>query len=59
MAGTSHAVEGAASAAPLLARARAAGVAMPICEEVARLLAGEIRPSDALRRLISRGQTDE
>ncbi len=59
MAGRSHAVEGAASAAPLLARARAAGVAMPICEEVARLLAGEIRPSDALRRLISRGQTDE
>ncbi len=59
MAGRSHAVEGAASAAPLLARARAAGVTMPICEEVALLLTGAIGPSEALRRLISRGQTDE
>ena len=59
MSGRSHAVEGAASAAPLLARARAAGVAMPICEEVAGLLAGKTRPFDALRRLTSRTQTDE
>jgi glycerol-3-phosphate dehydrogenase (NAD(P)+) len=59
MAGSSHAVEGAASAAPLLARARAAGVAMPICEEAGRLLAGETGPSEVLLRLLSRSQTDE
>lgn len=59
MAGHSHVVEGAASAAPLLARARAAGVAMPIGEEVVRLLAGETGPAEALRRLFSRSQTDE
>ncbi|MDE2333672.1 MAG: NAD(P)H-dependent glycerol-3-phosphate dehydrogenase [Rhodospirillales bacterium] len=59
MAGHSHAVEGAASAAPLLARAAAAGVEMPICEEVAGLLAGKAGPAEALRRLLSRTQTDE
>ncbi len=59
MAGHSHAVEGAASAAPLLARAGAAGVEMPICAEVAGLLAGKTGPAEALRRLISRDQTDE
>jgi glycerol-3-phosphate dehydrogenase (NAD(P)+) len=59
MAGHSHAVEGAVTAAPLLARARAAGVAMPITEEVVRLVSGEAGPVEALRRLLSRSQTDE
>ncbi len=59
LAAGSHAVEGAVSAVPLLARARAADVTMPICEEVAGLLAGATRPEMALRRLLSRSQTDE
>lgn len=57
--GTGHAVEGAVSAAPLLGRARAAGVDMPICAEVVRLLTGEASPHAAMQRLLSRIPTHE
>ncbi len=49
-----HVAEGVWSAPTMLARARAAGVEMPIAEAVAAVLAGTLSPADAVRELMSR-----
>ena len=52
-------VEGVATAPPLLARAAAAGLELPICHAVADLLAGRITLAGAIGRLLSRPRRDE
>jgi glycerol-3-phosphate dehydrogenase (NAD(P)+) len=47
-------VEGLPSAAAVCARAGAAGVEMPICEQVARTLQGECSPAEAAQALMTR-----
>ncbi len=49
-----HVAEGVPSAATALARAGALGVAMPITEAVAAVLAGRIAPRQALQELMAR-----
>lgn len=46
--------EGAFSAPVIAAAARADGIDMPICDTVARLVAGETRVADAIQALLSR-----
>lgn len=46
--------EGVATAPALVARARAAGVELPICEAVAALLAGALTPAGAVQALLAR-----
>lgn len=52
-------VEGVPSSRGVIALARAAGVEMPICEGVYRVLFEGQRPDDALRELLARGWTSE
>ena len=49
-----HVAEGVASAAAVLARARASGVSMPITEEVVAVLQGHLTPQQALGLLMAR-----
>jgi glycerol-3-phosphate dehydrogenase (NAD(P)+) len=49
-----HVAEGVYSAATVLARARAAGVEMPITEAVVAVLEGRTSPQQALERLMGR-----
>ncbi|MDO9710269.1 NAD(P)H-dependent glycerol-3-phosphate dehydrogenase [Paracraurococcus lichenis] len=51
--------EGVSTAPALVARARAAGVELPICEAVADLLAGALTVPEAMARLLSRPRRDE
>ncbi|MBV9537773.1 MAG: NAD(P)-dependent glycerol-3-phosphate dehydrogenase [Acidisphaera sp.] len=52
-------VEGVATAQALVARARASGIELPICEVVAALLAGAITLTGAMTALLSRPLRDE
>ncbi|MES2958034.1 MAG: NAD(P)H-dependent glycerol-3-phosphate dehydrogenase [Pseudomonadota bacterium] len=54
-----HVAEGVPSAPVVLARARAAGVEMPITEAVVALLAGRLSVPDAVRGLMGRGPRAE
>lgn len=54
-----HVAEGVYSAPTVLARAQAAGVAMPISEAVVEVLDGRLAPAQAVRRLIERDATAE
>jgi glycerol-3-phosphate dehydrogenase (NAD(P)+) len=49
-----HVAEGVRSAPAVLARARAAGIQMPITEAVCAVLAGDTTPRQALERLLAR-----
>ena len=49
-----HVAEGVRSAPAVLARARAAGIQMPITEAVVTVLAGNATPRQALDRLLAR-----
>jgi glycerol-3-phosphate dehydrogenase (NAD(P)+) len=49
-----HVAEGVHTAPTVLARARAAGVGMPITEAVVEVLAGRLAPADAVRLLVER-----
>jgi glycerol-3-phosphate dehydrogenase (NAD(P)+) len=49
-----HVAEGVYTAPTVLARARAAGVGMPITEAVVEVLAGRLAPPDAVRLLVER-----
>ncbi|MGR1969154.1 NAD(P)H-dependent glycerol-3-phosphate dehydrogenase, partial [Salmonella enterica] len=49
-----HVAEGVYSAPTVLARARAAGVEMPITEAMVALLEGRLRAREAVDRLMSR-----
>jgi glycerol-3-phosphate dehydrogenase (NAD(P)+) len=49
-----HVAEGVRSAAAVRARARGAGVQMPITEAVCDVLSGAVSPAQALRRLLAR-----
>ncbi|MBR0646045.1 NAD(P)H-dependent glycerol-3-phosphate dehydrogenase [Plastoroseomonas hellenica] len=51
--------EGVATAPALVARARAAGVELPICEAVAELLQGDLTLAEAIARLMARPLRDE
>lgn len=51
--------EGVATAPALVARARAAGVELPICEAVAELLEGRLTLAEAIARLMARPLRDE
>ena len=51
--------EGVATAPALLARARGAGVEMPITEVVAALLAGDLNAAGAMAALMARAEKDE
>jgi len=59
LASRSNVTEGVATAPALLARARAAGVEMPITEAVTRLLAGEMNVPQTMAALMSRALKDE
>jgi glycerol-3-phosphate dehydrogenase (NAD(P)+) len=59
LAARSSAIEGVATAPALAARARAAGVGLPICEAVASLLGGEINVPEAAERLLTRRPREE
>lgn len=52
-------IEGIPSAEAVVSLARRAGVEMPICEGVHRILFEGQRPDDALRELLARGSTSE
>ncbi len=54
-----HVAEGVYSAPTVLARARAAGVEMPITEGMVDLLAGRLRVGEAVERLMGRGARAE
>jgi glycerol-3-phosphate dehydrogenase (NAD(P)+) len=54
-----HVAEGVPAAAMVLARAQALGVEMPITEAVVQVLRGELAPSDAIVRLMSRQSRQE
>lgn len=54
-----HVAEGVYSAPTVLARARAAGVEMPITEAVVAVLDGRLAPADALGRLMARQARSE
>ncbi len=49
-----HVAEGVNSAPMVLARARSAGVEMPLCEAVSQVIGGHITPRDALEQLMTR-----
>ena len=49
-----HVAEGVYSARTVVARARSLGVEMPIAEAVVALLDGQLRPQDAVARLMGR-----
>jgi len=49
-----HVAEGVNSAPMVLARARSAGVEMPLCEAVSQVIAGHITPREALEQLMTR-----
>jgi glycerol-3-phosphate dehydrogenase (NAD(P)+) len=51
--------EGAETAPALVTRARAIGVELPIAETTASVLAGELSPSAAIAKLMSRRLTSE
>ncbi|MDR3505998.1 MAG: NAD(P)-dependent glycerol-3-phosphate dehydrogenase [Acidocella sp.] len=59
LASRSSVTEGVTTAPALLARARAAGVEMPITEAVTRLLAGEMTVAQTMAALMSRALKDE
>lgn len=54
-----HVAEGVPTAATVVARARPLGVDMPLCEAVLALLDGQIRPAEALSRLMQRDARSE
>jgi glycerol-3-phosphate dehydrogenase (NAD(P)+) len=54
-----HLVEGAFTASVLIELAREGGVDMPICECVARAIAGELQIADAIEALLHRPQKSE
>ncbi|HTP74544.1 MAG TPA: NAD(P)H-dependent glycerol-3-phosphate dehydrogenase [Burkholderiaceae bacterium] len=49
-----HVAEGVASAPMVLARARALGIEMPLCEAVDQVIAGHVTPREALEQLMTR-----
>ena len=51
--------EGVATAPALVARARVAGVTMPICEAVAAVVSGQMNLADAMAGLLARPLRDE
>jgi glycerol-3-phosphate dehydrogenase (NAD(P)+) len=59
IASTPMVIEGIPAARAIVALAHAAGVEMPICEGVYRILFEGQHPSDALRELLARGWTSE
>jgi glycerol-3-phosphate dehydrogenase (NAD(P)+) len=59
LASTRMVVEGVPSAQGIRSLARAAGVEMPICEGVYRVIFEGLRPDDALTELMSRGSASE
>jgi glycerol-3-phosphate dehydrogenase (NAD(P)+) len=59
LAGLGHVAEGVHSAPMVLARARAAGVEMPITEAVVAVLEGRLTVSEAVRGLMGRGPRAE
>ena len=59
VAGARGVAEGVATAPAIVARARAKGVELPICQAVADLLAGEMTVADAMMRLLARPRRDE
>ncbi|MBU6499398.1 MAG: NAD(P)H-dependent glycerol-3-phosphate dehydrogenase [Rhodospirillales bacterium] len=59
LAGRGGVTEGVASAAALVARAASAGVVLPICTMVSRLVGGEISLAEAINGLLSRPTRDE
>ena len=59
MAGRDTVTEGVATAPALVARARAAGVSLPICAAVAALVTGEVSVIEAMQALMSRRLRDE
>jgi len=59
IASTPMVVEGIPAARAIVGLAREAGVEMPICEGVHRILFEGQHPSDALRELLARGSTSE
>jgi glycerol-3-phosphate dehydrogenase (NAD(P)+) len=56
---TSMVIEGIPSAQAVVSMAHEAGVEMPICEGVHRIVFEGQRPDDALRELLARGSTSE
>ncbi len=56
---TQMVIEGIPSAEAVVSLAREAGVEMPICEGVYRIVFKGQRPDDALRELLARGSTSE
>ncbi len=54
-----HVAEGVLSAVQVLARARGVGVDMPITEAVVGVLEGQLRPDEALARLMARDARSE
>jgi glycerol-3-phosphate dehydrogenase (NAD(P)+) len=59
LAALGHVAEGVHSAEVVCARARAAGVQMPIAEAVAHVLAGRLEPAQAVRQLMAREARSE
>jgi glycerol-3-phosphate dehydrogenase (NAD(P)+) len=59
LAGRIGVAEGVATAPAMVARAAAAGVELPICAAVARLLAGEVTLTEAMGSLLARPRRDE
>ncbi len=58
LAARSAVTEGAATAPCLVARARRAGLELPVCEAVAMLLAGRLTLEQAMQRLLARPRGD-
>ncbi|MFC0408984.1 NAD(P)H-dependent glycerol-3-phosphate dehydrogenase [Roseomonas elaeocarpi] len=59
LAASSGVAEGAATAPALVARARAAGVELPVCEAVVAVLAGALSVPAAVTRLLERPRREE
>jgi glycerol-3-phosphate dehydrogenase (NAD(P)+) len=54
-----HVAEGVASAPMVLARARALGIEMPLCEAVGQVIVGQLTPRQALEQLMMREARSE
>jgi glycerol-3-phosphate dehydrogenase len=59
LAGMQQVAEGATTAAPVVALAERYGVELPICQQVAAVLQGASRPSEAVGALLGRPPTQE
>ncbi len=59
LAGKASVAEGASTAPALLARAKAAGVELPVCDAVTALLAAETTVAEAMAQLLARPRRDE